>query len=177
MDGGFLFYPWRWSRGYLVTEVEFRGLKAEYSNLLSWKRMGWLLLAMLGFSLVATISELTTGYDLLANPFIHIGFWVGIILPTLWSMLAPQRLVWGRNPIAPRLNRSEVLGREAHMHNWPFAIWLAAMSAWLTVIGVVVAMADPWIGVPMVLVFALALTRSALVILRKLKQGSSGAKQ
>ena len=139
--------------------------------------MGWLLLAMMGFSLVATISELSTGYDLSAIPFIHTGFLVAVIAPALWTMLSPQRLVWGRDPIAPRLTSSELLDKEARVQNWPAAIWFTAMSASLVVLGIVVGTSNPWIGIPIALLFGLGLIRSALLIVRKLKHSTSGAKE
>src|SRR5687768_15783278 len=104
-EGGYLFYPFAWSRGYLVTEAEFRKLCHDRDRSLSFIGMlKWLLPLML----VVTVVSATPAILLEDERFLTAGNVVLVLVVLtviLWKSMAATRLIRGREPIAPRRSK------------------------------------------------------------------------
>ncbi|OGS49827.1 MAG: hypothetical protein A3J40_05270 [Erythrobacter sp. RIFCSPHIGHO2_12_FULL_63_10] len=127
LEDGYLFFPWRWGKGYWVSPDEYADLKLKFQQLLSWPSL----------VSVCLIPAIILPLGVLAA--VEWGWWdatywamaltLAIFLFYFWQALAPQRLVFARDPIAPR--RSKEAADQA----------IAGQIPWLLIIGPIVLLA------------------------------------
>jgi hypothetical protein len=167
VEGGYLYFPGRWGKGYLVSPDEYDQLCEEWKRVAGWSGILRLVgFIILGIILVLTItawlglpSETTDGPELL----------LALAVPAylVWKAAAPYRLVRHREPIAPRRTPREVEGDMARNIGWPMAVLLAVLSLWFIVMFALAAIINPLVGVPLLLFFSIAAYLNGRAIFRK----------
>lgn len=132
LEDGYLVYPWRWSKGYWVSPDEYAGLKVKFRRLLSWQ-------SLTSIGLAPAIILLLGAYAAIEWEWWNAIFWaMALVLSFLvffiWQGLAPQRLVFGRDPIAPRRSRETTDQAIARQLPWLLIIGpivLLTLNLWL----------------------------------------------
>lgn len=155
IEDGYLYYPSRWSRGYLVTAEEYEHLTENWRKVAGF----WGILKLVGIFLAASILLVliggdvgsTSGYD-----FATYGCIAAVIAYLIWKSTAPHRLVRGRKPIAPPRTAKETEEQMGRALGWPMAIWLSFISVSFLGWSVSLAVSQPFIGVPLALLTAVA---------------------
>lgn len=155
VEEGYLFYPSRWSHGYLVKPEEYGELIDEWRRVAGWKG----LLSLIGLMVVALLIGMAIIYWLglaeWANTVISLGLATGLAGYLIWKSTAANRLVRNRTPAAPpRAARAadhamgKALGR-------PMAMWLAILSLIALGWAIAFAMVTPLWGIPAAIVFGI----------------------
>ena len=100
------------------------------------------------------------------------GFGIGAVLASLmlWQILAPQRFVWGREPVAPRLKNSELVDKMAKIVNWPMAVMLCVVGVGFIAWAVFLAPFNPWFTGILAIVWGLIFIQYLQVAYRKWAQ-------
>lgn len=168
VEGGYSYQPWVWSKRYRVTEEEFQRLRSQYLSLSSGRSTGILTAYMVVAVVLLTILDLTLGVSDAANRWIVGAILVPPVAIMFWLMFAPQRLVWGREPIAPRRTRLEQDMVAAKALNWfVIGLTLFMLIPWLTV-GVFLLVDGVWWGLLILAAGLLGLFRTVRTIYFKL---------
>jgi hypothetical protein len=159
VEGGYRFHAWTWGKGYLVTEDEFQRVRREYLSITTWRFM-WQMLAWIFLSaMVVMIAKSALGMEGTALDWIGYVFVAAILALMMWRGLAPQRLVWGRKPFAPRRSQHEQDSRASKTVSWLFLVlMLIATLPWL-IVGGSLATAGSWWGIPILAIAILAMVR------------------
>lgn len=124
-EGGYLFYPWVWSGGYLITNEEYDRLVADWRLANSWSLRIKLGLAMVAAMVAGVIIIFVTG----APPEISSNVLAGVIAlgltgHLLWRLSAVYRLIIGRKPVVGRRSRDASRAQVASMMSWPMLLWI-----------------------------------------------------
>lgn len=100
-EGGFLFYPSKWSGGYFLTHEERDRLVADWARIAGFggtlKLVG---VAILAYTL-AMAASLALGVEEQAEPYFSLVFGIALCAYMLWKLSAAYRLVRGREPVMP----------------------------------------------------------------------------
>ena len=169
IEGGYRYHPWPWSKGYLVTEEEFQLVRTEYLSASSWRFIGLLILGMIAILMLWTITMSSMGLPSEESEWVDYFLGIALVGPIMWRILAPQRLVWGREPIAPRRTMKEQDEYAAVSFGWPM-IGFSALAALLWVaLGAWVAANGSWWGIAMIIIALPGIFRTWRTIQFKLK--------
>jgi hypothetical protein len=167
VEGGYLYFPGRWGRGYFVSPEEYEKLCTEWRKAAGWSGIlclvGVFMLVVIALGTIAALLDLPQasidGAELLLG--------VAGAAYFLWKASAPYRLVRRREPIAPKRTSHEIDGDLARTIAWPMAALLAVLSAWFVFLFALVALAEPLLGVPLVLLFGVSAYFNGRTIYRK----------
>lgn len=171
-EDGYLFYPWRWSKGYKISEEELESLKGWSRPINNWTFLITFSLAIpviLGLSLYLEISlawDSALSWAMVA---------VGLILSAFLAYgLAPQFAVLGRKPVAPRRSAKKNDEIQARTTPWWLLIVLPVVlllqfvtngKRWLEY-----AVDHPFIAIPFGAFVMFGLYICARVVREKLRQ-------
>lgn len=167
VDGGYLYYPTRWSSGYLVNEEEFQQLCADWRSVSGWKGIFKLVAIVLVVATLATLAASAWEISERAFDYITLLIAVGMLAYIVWKFTAAYRLVRTRQPAAPRRTGREVETDFSRQLTWPMALFVAVLSVWFCFLSLLVALANPVIGVPLLLLFVAATYMNGRVVYRK----------
>lgn len=162
-----MFYPTRWSRGYLVAEDEYRDLRDDWRRLHSISGMTKLAAAVFIPASIVFVAMGSSGSDNSQLAAVQFAFALVFALVFGWRITKPHRLVWGRTPIAEKRSSRKADSDVARQLNWPLAVLLVVLSGWLVVVAASVAAFQPMIGVPLLLLFGWAAYRNFRIVCRK----------
>ncbi len=155
VEGGYLYYPSRWSGGYLVTPAEYRHLVAEWRRVAGWrgilKGIGLLLLGML----IGTPILLLAGADAWASDALMYVLAGSLVIYVLWKGTAPHRLIRGRKAIAPSRSSKEFEVAMGKALGRPIAAYLAFLSLCFLAWALGFAYTSPAWGIPLSIVVAI----------------------
>ena len=172
VDGGYLYYPSRWSGGYLVTEDEFAALRDEWKKAAGWKGIFKLVgLALLGLIAVMAVVQFL-GISDMSEPYIGYTMGIPVIAYFLWKGTAPNRLVKLREPVAPPRTRSEVDAHFGRALGKPMAVWIGFISLCFFGWSVDLAFSRPLIGIPLAVVTSIVAFVNVRVALRSFRADS-----
>lgn len=155
VDGGYLFYPWRWSGGYLITPEEFEALKENARQISRTRTVLMMVGAVLAIITAAIVADAQLGTRISEGPWLGIGTASVICVPLLWKAYAPQRLVRGRKPVAPPLTREEKIRERARIFSPQFMRFSMGVTVIMMIIGLRKIGDDPWLGAPLIVIFGL----------------------
>jgi hypothetical protein len=169
-EGGYLFYPFVWSRGYLVTEEEFQKLCQDRKRSLGLSGMLRLWALALVLIIVCAAVAIFLEDERLLNAG-SIASALAILAVVLWRSTTAIRLVRGRQPVAPTRNRIERERHSARVVGWPMMLVVFLLSVWFLFLSAILAYASPLIGVPILALFGFAFLRNTQVAWRKYAEG------
>ena len=153
-EGGFLYYPSRWSHGYLVTTTEYEALINDWRRVAGWKGIligvGILLLAA---TLGVVAIDLLGGGESVKRALTYCLAAV-LVIYVIWKSTAASRLVRGRDPAAPPRSSKEAEFEMGRTLGRPLAIWMAFASLCFLGWAMLFALSDPLWGVPLALFVA-----------------------
>lgn len=150
IEGGYLYYPWRWSSGYLLSEREHGELVKDWRRVAGFRGL---------LKLVFASALILTGVHFAAEAFGRLDAFsdaaplvLGIALAAyvLWRSLAANRLVRGRVPVAPPRSRKVAETAMGRALGRPLAIWMALVSLSFLGWAILFAIVSPLWGVPVV---------------------------
>lgn len=167
IEGGYLYYPTRWSQGYLVTEPEFEELCADWRKFESWKSRLKLFAWILGAALLMEIVALTLNLPATFTTLATFLFAVAYVVYFQWRFWAPHRLIRLREPHAPRRSSREADLEAAARLTWPLTVLVVALSLWLVIVMAAVTFANPWIGAPLLAIFGFSAFLNFRIAFRK----------
>lgn len=155
VEEGYLYYPSRWSHGYLVRPDEYKALIYDWQRVAGWKGI----LSLVGLLSVALLVGMAMiywlGLDEWANTALSLGLATALVGYLIWKSTATNRLIRSREPaVPPRSSRAadDAMGRALGR---PVALWLAILS--LVALGWAIAFAavTPLWGIPAAIFFAI----------------------
>jgi hypothetical protein len=167
VEGGYLYFPGRWGKGYLVSQAEYEQLCAEWRKATGWR--GILILVAIVTLVLLLLFAISTLLDLPPETTDGAGLPLGFGLAAylLWKAAAPYRLIRHREPVAPRRTSREAEADMARTISWPMAALMAILSAWFVFLFALVTLVAPLIGVPLVLIFGVATYFNGRAMYRK----------
>ncbi len=169
VEGGYRYHPWPWSKGYLVTEDEFQRTRAEYLSASSWRFMGQMALYLAAVSVVLAFATLSLGGTIKESDWVMYILIAPLIGLVIWRIFAPQRLVWGREPFAPRRTREEQDKHAAVAFGWlPIALMIAVSVLWIALEAYLLTN-ENWWGLAVIAITIPSLFRTWRTIQFKLK--------
>lgn len=167
IEGGYLYYPTRWSGGYFLSAAEYDALIADWERTAGFKRMLLLVgIALLGI-VVSTVVSSTTDLDLDGIAPRAIAF--GLAGYLIWKSTAVNRLVRGRKPMRPPRSGLEAEVAMGNALGMPLAIGLVVVSLSFVASGILLAQVEPFLGVPVAAIFAVSAILNARMVFRTLR--------
>ena len=121
VEGGYLYYPYRWSRGFLVTVEEYEAAR-ENHILQSHDTLFYVILLMMGIALFgASFAGLASGEPwIFGLAVLIVGGTIGYMI---WRDRALLRQIRGRAPVAPRRSKREWDEAYAANFSWNIILW------------------------------------------------------
>lgn len=169
IENGYLYYPSRWSSGYLVTPEEYETLVSDWRKVAGLRA---LVVAVMAFG--AATAALAYLLVALGSPFEaeYAGYAIACGLGgyLLWHSLAPNRLIRGREPHTPRRSGGEAERQMGQSLGSRTALSIAFTSFCFTGWGVVLAFERPIIGMPLAMIFAVATFYNTRIAIRSFKR-------
>jgi len=156
IEGGYLYYPLRWSRGYFVSAAEYEHLRER----IGWLFDGRLVATCVAFAVVAVVvQEIAAASYAVAglSPDALVAITaLPLISLLVWNLCALWRLVRGREPVAPPRSALEVDRDFARAMSWPMTAWGLVMFTGPVVVGLLALTFAPLVAIPWTLLFGLA---------------------
>ncbi|KWV94598.1 hypothetical protein [Erythrobacter sp. AP23] len=149
VDGGYLYYPTRWSHGYLVTPAEYEALIEDWRRVAGWKGLvklaGLTVLAFLAGSMLANFVDVSRS----TSSVVGYGVTAGVIGYLVWQSTAANRLVKGRKPYAPPRSGKEAEAAMGKTLGRTIAVWMVIVSLSFLAWAVFIAISQPLLGIPL----------------------------
>lgn len=168
IQGGYLYYPSRWSSGYLVSGEEYQQLVEEWRKVAGfWGILRLVAVLAIALILLVLVDEhvgLDSSYDLTTYACI-----AAVIAYILWKSTAPVRLVRGREPVSPPRTAKQSEEQMGRALGWPVAISLAITSIGFLAWSVSLAASKPLLGVPLAVLTAVATFVNCRIAVRAMR--------
>ncbi|KRA79761.1 hypothetical protein [Altererythrobacter sp. Root672] len=167
VEGGYLYYPHRWSQGFLISPDEYDQLIENWRRITSLRGQFKLIAFVMIVAIIQVALESALGFSDAVSSWMTIAIAFAVVAYILWKSTAAYRLVRQRAPIAPRRNRREAEADMAERFSWPFLLFALVLSLWFTFLFFLVALANPLIGLPLLILFGASAFMNARVAFRK----------
>lgn len=173
VEEGYLYYPSRWSGGYLVAPDEYRTLIDDWRRTAGWKGLFKLVGIM---CIVLMIGMMAIDYLGLADVYetiLSVGSATALAGYILWKGTAASRLVRGREPAAPPRSSTEADTDMAKAIGRPVAVWMAFVSISFLFWAILFAVFSPVWGIPAVIFVSVVVFFSMRIAIRAFRSNSN----
>lgn len=154
VEGGYLYYPYRWSHGYLVKPGEYDALVDDWRRVARWRGI-WKLVGVMAVALTIGMAIIYwLGLGELANTVLNFGLGTAMAGYIIWKSTAANRLVRGREKFAPPRSSQAAEDAMGKALGRRMSVWLAIGSLSFLALAIDYAVATPRWGVPAVIIFA-----------------------
>jgi hypothetical protein len=154
VEEGYLYYPSRWSHGYLVKPEEYETLIDEWQRFAGWKGIWKLVGAMIVALIISMAIIYWLGLGERANTFLNLALAAAMAGYMIWKSTAANRLVRGREKFAPPRSSQAAEDAMGKALGRPMSVWLVVVSLSFLALAIDFAVATPLWGVPAVIIVA-----------------------
>lgn len=173
VEEGYLYYPSRWSHGYLVAPDEYRTLIDEWRRIAGWKGLFKLVGIMYIVLMIGMIALEYLGLADVYETIVTVGSATALAGYILWKGTAASRLVRGREPAAPPRSSTEADTDMAKALGRPMAAWMTFVSISLLFWAILFAVFAPLWGIPAAILVSVVVFFSMRIAIRAFRSKSN----